>query len=394
MAPQRKLVTIRPITQIRALPGKRAAGGARLEVATVGGGWAAVVPKDEFRVGQLVLYFEVDAFIPAAGGRLWEWSNAYSRHPLDGELGYRVASRVVGRQLSQGLVLRREAFPEVGRAVAALEAEHGPAAAAGMSFEALLGVRKWEERPACAAGPTGGDQTRSLGRPPVFFRQPGCERVQNLPQLFTDRYLRTRFQVTEKLDGASMTVYRVAAGSRWHEALPALPEGPAQQQQQTRDAHARIGVCSRDADLDADGGGGGVFWEVARRLGIPEKMHRVGRNVAVQGELVGHTIGKNSLGFGEGEHGFYVFEMYDIDKQAYMGPEEVVRLCEELGLPHAPVIGYFKLEDFATSLKDILQKAEGLGMRGQVREGLVFRSQKDDFIFKVISNSWLLTQGE
>lgn len=334
----------------------------------------------------MVLYFEIDSFIPAKDGR-FSWEDQGSMTEYQGERGYHVNSRMFGKQISQGLILSIGKFPEVKQVLQGLLREHGPIdgmmMAQEMAFEDVLGVKKWE-LPA-------EDQGRILGRAPPFFRRPGCERAQNLPDLFTLKYMNDDFQITEKLDGISMTVYRVQKGSRWHACLPALPEGSTQE-----DDTSRMGVASRTEDLDEKGDS--VHWQAVKLIGLLAKIHRLGApNVAVQGELIGPTIRNNSLGFTPNEpHQFIVFSIYNIDSQKFMDPRKVVQLCSAHRLPHVPVVGKFKLSEFATSLRDLLGKADGVGYRGKTREGLVFKAlyRRDEFAFKVISNKWLLEKGE
>lgn len=380
MAHQRKLVTIRPITEIRHLKG----GQKRFDIATVRGGWTIVVMKDEWEADELALYFEIDSFIPSRDGR-FSWEDYGSMVEYQGEMGYHVRSKMYGKNISQGLILDIEQFSEVKGVLQGLLREHGPVEgmrkAQEMAFEGILGVKKWE--------PPVEAQGQVLGRAPPFFRRPGCERAQNLPELFTAKYLNEHFQVTEKIDGVSMTVYSVRKGSRWHASLPALPEGSTQEGETSR-----VGVASRTEDLDEKGDS--AYWQAAKLAGLPDKIHKLGApNLAVQGELIGPTVRGNSLGFAPGEpHRFVVFQIYNIDAQRWMDPRKVVQLCEAHGLPHAPVVGKFRLGDFAAGLREMLARADGVGFRGQTREGLVFKMCGGEFAFKVISNKWLLEQGE
>lgn len=376
---RRKLVTIRRITKLKYL--RR-----RLDVATVLGGWNVVIRHDKWRVDEPVLYFEIDSFIPAKVG-LFSWEDYGSMIDYKGVWGYHVRSKMFGKQISQGLIMDIERFPEVQEVLEGLLKEHGEdegmRRAQEMAFEDLLGVTKW--------GPTGEVQGKILGRAPAFFHRPGCSRAQNLPELFTRRYLNIEFQVTEKIDGVSMTVYRVQKGSPWHASLPDLPQGSTQE-----DETARVGVASRTDDLDEKGDS--VYWQAARLIDLPSKMEKMDPpNIAVQGELIGPTVRNNSLGFGPEEpHQFVVFQIYNIDTQKWLDPRRVAHICETHGLPHVPIIGRFRLGDFATSLKELLDRADGVGYRGRTREGLVFKAfaHREEFAFKVISNKWLLEHGE
>lgn len=382
MASQRRLVTLRRITDLRRCKG---VPYKRYSLATIGGGWTVVVHHGNFDVGDLVLFFEIDSFIPAISGN-FSWQDKRFMTDYQGQEGYHVTSQMLDKYISQGLVQPIPALPLVKATLDDLVREHGYekaiSIAQSLSFEGILGVKKWEI-PFESKG-------QIFGRVPNFFPRPACERVQNIPDLFLDKRLNTPFQITEKLDGVSMTVYRVVCGSKWHKVLPDLPEGSGQEVK-----GVRLGVTSASEDLDEQGND--VYWLAAKRSGLPNKLNDLGLgNVAVQGELIGPTVKNNSLNFDENaEHEFVVFQIFDIDKQKFVNAREVADICKRLNLTHVPVVGYMRLKDFATSLDSILSKAEGVGMRGTTREGFVFKSMREEeYAFKVISNRWLLEQGE
>jgi RNA ligase (TIGR02306 family) len=247
-----------------------------------------------------------------------------------------------------------------------------------LSFENNLGVKKWEVRVAES-------RDAALGSAPNFFPRPGWERAQNVLALFSSDKRDTVYQITEKLDGASMTVFGVAKGSKWYKALPELPRGwgPAME-----NSHGRVGVCGQKNEFIDDGKN--LYWETAKRLGLPDKLASIGDNVAIQGELCGSSIENNTMGFPEGEHAFFVFSIWDIDRQRYMPVKQVEEVCKSLKLRHAPVVSYARLGDFAKDMDELLAKAEGTGIYGQIREGLVFKTLDGKDHFKVIANSWLV----
>lgn len=117
------------------------------------------------------------------------------------------------------------------------------------------------------------------------------------------------------------------------------------------------------------------------------------KDVALLGELCGSTILKNTMGFPEGEHEFFAFDIYDIGKQKSLPFEETQAIFKRLDIPHVPVLGRVRMCDFARNLNELLRKAEGTGCMGQNREGIVLTSAKDGSQTKVISNSWLLEKG-
>ncbi|KAI0480930.1 RNA ligase, DRB0094 family [Xylariaceae sp. FL0804] len=350
-------------------------------------GWTCVVKKDGFAVGDLVLYFEIDSFLPSADPRFAALGGFTT---FQGSKGVHVKSVMYGKKISQGLILQLALFPEVGDIINKIVKEEGEPKAMErvleMSFEDLLKVSKWELPAADAA--------RSLGAPPVFFPKTDIERIQNCPNLFTAKYKNAVFQESTKMDGASMTVYYVRKGSPWHKSLPPLPEGADNKAEM---AGGRVGVCSRKHDLsettaEGEGSSSEWWWRVALRHRLPAKLAGVGRNLAVQGELCGPGIGGNREGLGE--HDFFVYRIWDVDAQEYLPPRVVERRARELGLRHVPVHGYVRLHEIAKGREDILGRAEGLGINGRPREGLVFKNCADGRCFKAISNAYLVQNGE
>ncbi|OTA52743.1 RNA ligase, DRB0094 family [Hypoxylon sp. EC38] len=370
----RKLVTVRRVSDVTLIE------GSQHQIVTVDG-WNIVVRGQRFQKGQLVVYIEIDSFLPC-NHYFWEYG-AYSNAQLGGEHGFLVATTMICKHLSQGLVFNLNTFQEISNMLIRMKALWGADIAEkevmAMSFHGLLGVRKWEHV-------DHGDSTESFGKPPIFFPQPGCQRAQNLPVLFRDRGGDT-YQVTEKLDGIPMSIYAVNRSSRWYSALPPLPNNVQ------HIGTTRIGVCSRDQDLAETSTS--WFWRTAKQQRIIEKIGQAGQNIVVQGELCGSSIMKNTAGFAPGEHRFYVFDIFDIDKQRYLRPDQVTNICSKLDWGHVPVLyNNIKLSAFADNIEDLLVKAEGTGLKGEMREGLVFKALDASFYFKAISNSWLLETGK
>lgn len=86
--------------------------------------------------------------------------------------------------------------------------------------------------------------------------------------------------------------------------------------------------------------------------------------------------------------------MFDIDRQERLKPGETVLRTKQLGIQHVPVFGEVNLHAIASSNKDLLKRAEGTGINGKQREGLVYKNVVDGRWFKVIANDYLLNHGE
>ncbi|KAI0152747.1 RNA ligase, DRB0094 family [Xylariaceae sp. FL1272] len=388
--PTRKLVTARRITKITPIPKSRNLVLVKID------GWNVVAHVTEnFQEGQLVLYIEIDSCIPGTGP-FWEY-HAANNKMQHGKMACVVQTQVIAKRLSQGLIYPIHRFPQVQQAINNLKVGHTKeefeTLLTDKSFENLLGVTKYEipeeflER-----------NGKSLGFPPVFIDQPGSMRAQNISDLFSN-FGQTRFQVTEKLDGLPMSVYLVQRSSQWWSGLNPLGDASndpnndlsVSASNKTNRTY-RIGVCSRSSDK-ADTPND-IFWKAAKDSGVLKGIQTFfrSRNIAIQGELCGHSIMNNSLGLNPGVHLFHVFDIFDIDQQIYAPPDVVARICATQKWRHVPIMEHgIRLQDFATNLEDLLTKAEGTGAFGQMREGLVFKATKGQRnTFKVISNKWLV----
>lgn len=374
---------VRKLVTVRRIQAKEKLRGYPYDVVYVDG-WTVVVQKNEYRTGQLVVYFEIDSFIPATDGRFWEHLT-FGRETFDGKEGYRVKSRIFGKVISQGIVLAVEAFSEITSKIDSLKKLMGEKKALAqifsMSFEEDLGVKKWEAE-------VDKGTSASFGRPPNFILQPGNERAQNVADLFTPKQTSPMLQVTEKLDGVSLSIYTVDASSSWYRSLSALPKGCGKIMDS---GQRRIGVCTRRYDYVDNGEN--KFWELAKKLGLHQKILKVGGNVAIQGEFCGPDMGMDTMKFPNGEYRFFVFGIWDIDNQQHLPVKTVEGICKRLEIAHVPVIGYFKLEGFAKNLDALVAAADGVGMNGNVREGFVIKYLNGKGLCKVISNKWLLEVG-
>ncbi|KAK4150663.1 RNA ligase-domain-containing protein [Chaetomidium leptoderma] len=373
--PKRKLVSVREISKVERIPGFG-------KVAIHLDGWKVLV------VGDLVVFFEIDSFIPKVG-RFWElFGEPNKTEVFRGKEGYRVKSRRDGKHLSQGLIYPLVEIPEIDIPYKARLQAIGPATATdellSKSFSQLLGVEKWEFTETAETLP-------NLGRPPAFIHQPGWSRIQDVERMIFSRPKQKKtWQITEKLDGITMTVYKFAKDSPWADCLPALPTDCPPTMQ---DEKNRYGVCNRREDMiDRDDN---LYWQTAKKSGVLNKLHGFGlANVAVQGEFCGHSVEGNTMNYPEGEHEFIVFGIWNIDTGRYLHPKQTVELCKKLGIKHVPVLGYSPLGNYARDVHELLEKAEGKGKFGGVREGFVFKSTDGTEQFKVISNSWLSLTGK
>jgi RNA ligase (TIGR02306 family) len=339
----RKLATIRKIDALRPIPDADA-----IECAVIGG-WTVVVKKGEFTAGDLAVYCEIDSWIPHTLAPFL--SKGKEPRVYDGIQGERLRTMKLRGQLSQGLLLPFAIMKPFFDDILFTE---------GVDVSELLGIVKYEAPvPAQLAGEV-------KGMFPGWIQKTDQERVQNLKEEL-DYWLREQhvWEITEKLDGSSMTVY--------------LRDG-------------EFGVCSRNLELKPSETNS--LWKVAVRNDLELKLRRANRNLALQGELIGEGIQGNP--YKQKGQEFFLFDIYDIDTSKYLTPAERNAFVEEHDIKHVPVLA-FGAELWDTlginSIDGILRFAEGksvMGMIGCEREGVVFKSKAMQCSFKAISNKFLL----
>jgi RNA ligase (TIGR02306 family) len=331
----RKMATIRKIDDIGPIEGADA-----IEVATIGG-WKVVVKKGEFKVGDRAVYCEIDSWIPTELAPFL--SKGKEPREFEGIKGERLRTVKLRGQLSQGLLLNLDmAIPQTNSFVE------------GDDVSELLNIVKWEMPiNAQLAGVVRGNF-------PTAIPKTDQERVQNLTKEIAAAQGMV-FEVTEKLEGSSMTCY--------------LMDG-------------EFGVCSRNLDLKRDENN--TMWKVAIDSDIENQMRKIGGNWAIQGEIVGPGIQGNIYKLKA--PALFVFDVYDIVGGDYLKPDVRRQLVKALGLNHVPVLDTnFVLNGDVESL---LVKAEGKSVMGDItgpeREGIVFKQANGGVTFKAISNKYLL----
>jgi RNA ligase (TIGR02306 family) len=171
------------------------------------------------------------------------------------------------------------------------------------------------------------------------------------------------FEVTEKLEGTSMTCYLI---------------------------NGKFGVCSRNLDLKdtADN----TMWQVAHRDHIEAKMReQFGDGFAIQGELIGPGVQGNIYKLSKPE--FRVFDVYDIAAGEYLDPKYRQEVVARMGLQHVPVVVMDRDLGVGT-VDELLTWAHDWSKLNpkQTREGIVFKQMSGGMTFKAISNQYLLGQ--
>lgn len=320
-------------------------GADQIEVAQIGG-WKVVVKKGEYTAGSLTVYCEIDSFIPHSIAPFLTKPGQFPKVYNEVE-GQRLRTIKLRGQISQGLLLPMSVRCSDGLVVGALFTE-------GDDVTEFLGIQKWEPPQEFRAA-------NAKGSFPYFIPKTDQERIQNLSRSLEKwNAEKHQWQVTEKIDGSSMTVF--------------YKDG-------------EVGVCSRNLELKDDGTS--TFWETAKSEGLVEKLIAIGKNIALQGELIGGQIQGNAYKVNNFQ--FHLYDIFDIDAQQYLTPKDVEGTALRLNIRHVPVLEQFTT--FDVRMEDLIAYAEGKSVVGAKpeREGLVFKSLTEPGTsFKVISNKWLL----
>jgi tRNA-binding EMAP/Myf-like protein len=356
---ERKLASLRRISELKPIE-----GADLIELAIVDG-WKVVVAKSVgHKVGDMVIYCEIDSFLPIREEFEFLRKGSYKKM-ADGSEGFRLKTIKLRGQVSQGLILPLSVLEgeEEDQKLGHLQTPEGPVYQLGPYDGALvieegadvthmLGIVKYDPpMPACLAG-------IAKGPFPSFVSKTDEERVQNLASVYEDLKKKT-YYVTEKLDGGSTTYY--------------FKDG-------------EFGVCSRNLDLEETPDN--TMWKFARAASIEEKLRDLARNIAIQGEIIGEGIQGNPYKMKGQTVRFY--SVFDIDAHEYMGFIDFKSIIDDFGLKTVPVLNMgFELPETIDELLKLAEDKSDLNPERE-REGIVVRSLGSEVSFKAISNKFLL----
>ena len=354
----RKLASIVTISNVRQIP-----DADKLDVVEMEGkAWRVVTARGDFKPGDQAVYFEIDSALPADDPRygfLRErcLKSFRDKHGRVLKEVLRIRTLKLRGVISQGLLMPIDLFPELA------------AIMNGYDEDEILHVEHFDEiaeQMRAALDTRCKSSGKREGNFPAWLPKTDEERIQNLAD-WCQEMKGVRFEVTEKNDGSSMTAFYA----------PSLrPDQP-------------FGVCSRNFELKRDEEN--IWWQMALKYDLEAKLRDLGREIAVQGELVGPGMNGNRDLLSE--RAFRVFRVWDIANQCYVPSGERVTLCGQLGIPHVPVIA--AAMDVFSELPDVdavLKYAEGVTENGHEREGLVFKEANTSYprSFKAVSNRYLL----
>jgi RNA ligase (TIGR02306 family) len=299
------------------------------------------VKVNEYKVGDLAVYYEIDSFLPVRPQ--FEFLRKSSFKRMGSSEGFRLKTIRLRGQISQGLLTP---IPE-----GITNPKEGD------DLTEALDIVKYEPPiPAQLAG-------KIKGTFPSFIPKTDEIRIQNFESEVGFSPVGERAYVTEKLDGTSFTCYF---------------------------NNGVFGVCGRNWELTETSDNS--LWRMANLLQLKEKMTKHGKNIALQGELIGAGINGNLYGLSD--HKLFFFTGYDIDKGRRMFFDELEWVLFGLQLQMVPVLEKygFVIPNESNIVDYMLRYAEGKSVLNMEvdREGVVVRGLEREFSFKAISNTYLL----
>ena len=340
--PDRTLASIVKILNIRPIE-----GADKIVVANVLG-WEVVIQKDQFKVGDMAIYFEIDSIL--------EKDNPNTAF-LEGK---RLKTKVIRGQISQGLLGPLSWLTAYGVDPNSVKE--------GDDVTAQMKVTKWVSQ--SEMGLYEGSDSKSVWLP---FDIPKTDepRIQACPKQLA--YMQgKKLVITQKYDGTSTTYATL---------------------------QNRFYVCGRNRVHNADGvlpdNSTSHYFEIVKRYDLERKMLGLNRNLALQGEIIGPKINGNRHKVDSIE--FYVFNLWDVDKNCYVSFDEMMDVVNVLGLKSVPVVFRGILKDEELTVSNLLKMASEQkytnGKSPQIAEGIVIKTDYGREVprasIKVISNEYL-----
>jgi len=372
-----KLAHIEKISSIESIK-----GADKVELAKVLG-WQIIIKKGEFKVNDNIVYVEIDSVLPKS-----PWCEFLKKYNFKIKTIKLLSQIVEGGVLSQGIIFPLSILPPKNYKI-------------GEDVTKILNIKHIDELNEQDIDPIKKKSKihkyfmqfklyrkiyfkfykKKNPNFPSFLRKTDEDRLQgNLKYL--ELIENKGIYITEKIDGKSLTHY--CKGNE-------------------------LRICSRNRtiyDKTED------FWNADKKYNILIKLKNFCKknniNLAIQGELIGPKIQGNKYNLKD--YDYYVFDIYDIDKQQYLNYNDLEYILNELELKMVPVlyIGTFyennkinlmrdkfgnETHQIENTLNDFLKLSEGKSNLNPniEREGIVVRNIYDERVsFKVINNNFLL----
>ena len=365
----RKLASVQKVKAIKPIE-----GADRIEIVQILN-WDCVAQKGQYKIGDLVIYFEIDSLLPDIPAFEFlkgsSWSQKLNK--------YKISTHKFRGQISQGLVVPirqlTEIYNQINKSVVfSIDYDEGD------DLTELLSIEKYE--PPVSNGPLG-----DLISHEWYVPKTDEERIQVCAENVLPEYMKSEqgdWYASVKLDGTSCTAglfedaFLIGGRNQWY----------------------------KDDNM---------YTTTVKKYITEEKLRAyqevTGMYVVFQGELCGPGIQCNRLGLKEKD--WFVFNVFisdtgKMDSYTKCDLLNMLNICEYFELKTVPLIPVeakfdFKAEDnIDKTVEDLLSYVDGIKYRiffddaspNQIAEGVVFRMNDMTNSFKVVSNKFLLKGGE
>jgi hypothetical protein len=405
----RKLATVQVIQELRPIP-----GADRIVVAIMEGlGWECVVKKDEFKVGDKVIYIEVDSKVPER-----------PEFEFLRERKFKIKTIKLRKQISEGLIIPLSTLPLeteqfCGNALVTwntMEADKAPDAKkipieVGMDVSSIIGVYKYDpegkaERALIVAEKRSPVMRFMMNIPafryvylklnekkgpwPEWIARTDETRIQVCAKHIMNHY-DEEWEITEKLDGQSATFF-LHPMKKWGFRIPTF------------------GVCSRKIWLKTPTDS--RYWQVAKKLDLEAKLRKENEwykkrqisekknaSLVVQGEQCGPGIQGNKYQLSEID--LYVFNV--IANGIRYRYDLMLDFCKDHGLKAVPLVNgsFIPSRDIGPnkSVIEVVQFMVTLSQGNSLllarpREGIVCRLKSDPNVSLKVINPYFKMEQE
>ena len=379
---ERELAYVVKVDEIRPIE-----GADRVEVAIVNG-WHIMVRKDQFKPGDLAVYFEIDSKVPAEEPFMFLEPKHFK---------IKTQKYFKGTVISQGLLMSFEDFGwekdayKLGdfltqklKVTYAVEEDNARKASSADKYKKMAQRHgklfshqpfRWLMRRTLGKkilflffGKTSDKKTGW----PAWVAKTDEERVENMPWIFDNK---SPFVATEKIDGTS-TTFTMKRG---------------------KFGKNDFYVCSRNVVFDKPDKNcfydTNVYIEMAEKYDIEKILESILTDdptldwVTLQGETYGAGIQKRDYGLKE--HRFAGFN-FITSKEGRWDSVRAAKFMAQYNIPWVPILDEnYILPDTIEELR-AFSHSEGSRIDGVIKEGIVFRSQDGSISFKCVDPEFLM----
>ena len=379
---ERELAYVVKVDEIRPIE-----GADRVEVAIVNG-WHIMVRKDQFKPGDLAVYFEIDSKVPAEEPFMFLEPKHFkiktqkyfkgtviSQGLLMGfeDFGWEKDAYKLGDFLTQKLKVTYAVEEDNARKASSVDKYKKMAQRHGKLFShqpfRWLMRRTWGKKILFLFFGKTSDKKTGW---PAWVAKTDEERVENMPWIFDNK---SPFVATEKIDGTS-TTFTMKKG---------------------KFGKNDFYVCSRNVVFDKPDKNcfydTNVYIEMAEKYDIEKILESILTDdptldwVTLQGETYGAGIQKRDYGLKE--HRFAGFN-FITSKEGRWDSVRAAKFMAQYNIPWVPILDEnYILPNTIEELR-AFSHSEGSRIDGVIKEGIVFRSQDGSISFKCVDPEFLM----